>query len=209
MAASYYGRPRTTIDVDFIIQISIDDLDELLDTLARFGLKINKAKIKRQVNSGYNIISLEDKRSPYRVDLIIQTEGRLERRRGRALGLKTYYQPPELLILSKLRMIKATVPRERSQKDKDDISAILANTRVNKRRILSQARRESTIEIFREIFLAKHPSKKPRLTRQPDRRIVRRLKTGDEELRTCRYKATSNREEIDKMLRTRDKKRSS
>jgi len=209
MAASYYGRPRTTIDIDFIIQISFSDLNVLLKHLARFGLKINGTRIKRQLSSGYNIISLEDKRSPYRVDLIIQTEGRLERRRGRALGLKTYYQPPELLILSKLRMIKATVPRERSQKDKDDISAILTNTRVNKRRILSQARRESTIEIFREIFLAKHPSKKPRQTRQPDRSIVRRLKTGDEELRTCRYKAASSREEIDKMLRTRDKKRSS
>jgi len=152
MAASYYGQPRTTIDVDFIVQISINDLDELLDRLARFGLKIDSTRVKSQLNSGYNIISLEGKRSPYRVDFIVQTEGRLERHPGRALGLRSYYQSPELLILSKLRMIKATVPRERSQKDRDDIRAILANTRVNKRRILNQARRESTLEIFREIL---------------------------------------------------------
>ena len=209
MAASYYGQPRTTIDIDFIVQISINDLDDLLDRLARFGLKINKARVKSQLNSGYNIISLEDKRSPYRVDLIIQTEGKLERRAGSALGLKSYYQSPELLILSKLRMIKATVPRERSQKDKDDIRAILANTRVNKRRILNQARRESTIEIFREIFSAKHPSKKPRQTGRLDKRTAKRLKIGDEELGKCRYKAASSREDIDKILRTRDRKRSS
>jgi hypothetical protein len=152
MAASYYGRPRTTIDVDFIIQISINDLDQLLDRLARLGLKINRTRVKRQLNSGYDIISLEDTRSPYRVDLIIQTGGKLGRRAGSALGLKSYYQSPELLILSKLRMIKVTVPRERSQKDRDDIRAILANTRVNKRRILDQARREGTIEILREIL---------------------------------------------------------
>jgi hypothetical protein len=152
MAASYYGRPRTTIDIDFIIQVSTSDLDELLNHLARFGLKINRTRIKRQLSSGYNIISLEDRRSPYRVDLIIQTEGKLERRPGRALGLRSYYHPPELLILSKLRMIKATVPRERSQKDMEDIRAILANTRVNKRKIMDRARKENTIEIFREII---------------------------------------------------------
>jgi hypothetical protein len=152
MAASYYGQPRTTIDVDFIVQVSINDLDDLLDRLARFGLKINRTRVKSQLNSGYRIISLEGKRSPYRVDFIIQMEGSLERRPGRALGLRSFYQSPELLVLSKLRMIKARVPRERSQKDRDDIRAILANTRVNKRRILIGARRESTLEIFREIL---------------------------------------------------------
>ena len=152
MAASYYGRPRTTIDIDFIIQIPTSDLDSLLDKLARFGLKINRTRIKKQLRGGYNIISLEDKNSPYRVDLIIQTEGKLERRAGRALGLRTYYQSPELLVLSKLRMIKATVPRERSQKDRDDIRAILANTKVDRRRIVKAATQESTIEIFKKIL---------------------------------------------------------
>ena len=152
MAASYYGRPRTTIDIDFIIQIPTSNLDSLLDKLTRFGLKINRTRIKKQLRGGYNIISLEDKNSPYRVDLIIQTEGKLERRAGRALGLRTYYQSPELLVLSKLRMIKATFPRERSQKDRDDIRAILANTKVDRRRIVKAATQESTIEIFKEIF---------------------------------------------------------
>jgi hypothetical protein len=32
-------------------------------------------------------------------------------------SVSIYYQPPELLILSKLRMIKATRPAERSIKD--------------------------------------------------------------------------------------------
>ncbi len=174
MAASYYGLPRTTIDIDFIIQVSINDLDDLLDRLSRFGLKVNRTRVKRQLNSGYNIISLEDKRSPYRVDLIIQTEGKLERRPGRALGLRSYYQPPELLMLSKLRMIKATVPRERSQKDRDDIRAIFANTRVNTRRILDQARRDGTVELFKEIIPPTHPTKSRK--RRSDRGSLPKLK---------------------------------
>ncbi len=74
-------------------------------------------------------------------------------------GVKTYFQSPESLILAKLRMIKATIPRERSQKDRDDIKAIIANTRFNKRKILNQARKDSTIEIFREILLSEQTGK--------------------------------------------------
>jgi hypothetical protein len=183
MAASYYGRPRTTMDVDFIVQLSIDDLDALLDRLGSLGLKINRARVKRQLSSGYNIISLEDKQSENRVDLIIQIDGRLERRRGRALGLRSYYQPPELLILSKLRMIKATFPRERSQKDKDDVAAILAFTRVNRRRILDQARRDGTLEIFREILQSRPSSRRDSLAGKLDKKTIKRLKTGANELR--------------------------
>jgi hypothetical protein len=200
MAASYYGRPRTTMDVDFMIQLSIDDLDELLDRLARLGLKINRARVKRQLGSGYNIISLEDKHSENRVDLIIQTEGRLERRQGRALGLRSYYQPPELLILSKLRMIKATLPRERSQKDKDDIVAILAFTRVNRRRILDQARREGTLEIFREILSSAEKPGRP--ISQLDKKTVERLNRGNKQFKKRQYKVASSREDIDRTLST-------
>ncbi len=152
MAASYYGVPRTTSDVDFIVQVSINDLDKFLDKLAHGGLIVDKTIIKSQLASGYNIISLQHERFPYQVDLIIQTEGRLERRPGTALGLKSYYQPPEQLILSKLRMIKATRPAERSFKDREDIKQILANTRVNQRKILKLAQQQSTVEIAREIL---------------------------------------------------------
>ncbi len=152
MAASYYGVPRTTADVDFIVQVSIDELDKFLDKLALGGLLVNKKRVKTQIASGYNIVSLEHTRFPYQVDLIIQTEGRLERRRGSALGLRSYYQPPEQLILSKLRMIKATRPLTRSFKDREDVRQILANTRVNKRKILRQAQQQSTIEIAKEVL---------------------------------------------------------
>jgi hypothetical protein len=185
------------MDVDFIVQLSIDDLDELLDPLARLGLKINRARIKRQLSGGYNIVSLDDKHSENRVDLIIQTEGKLERRPGRALGLRSFYQPPELLILSKLRMIKATVPRERSQKDKDDIVAVLRFTRVDRRRIIDQARREGNLEIFREILaLSKNPAGRV----LSPKNTVERLKRGCKQYKKRQYKVASSREDIDGIL---------
>ena len=67
------------------------------------------------------------------------------------LGIRVFYQPPEQLILAKLRMTKATFPHERSVKDKNDIIAILSNTRVNMGRIRRGARKENTLEIFENI----------------------------------------------------------
>lgn len=152
MAASYYGVPRTTVDVDFIVQLSEGMLDSFLDTLDKFGLEVDKGRVQRQLRAGYNTIRVPDKYSLHRADFIVQTVGRLERRRGRALGLRAYYQPPELLILAKLRMIKATRPLERSYKDREDIREILASTKVNRRRILRFAAKESTGIILKEIL---------------------------------------------------------
>jgi hypothetical protein len=67
------------------------------------------------------------------------------------LGLPTYYQKPENLVLAKLRMIRATVPRERAQKDVDDVKAVLKFARVNLEAIRRQAEKEGTIKILEEI----------------------------------------------------------
>ena len=149
-AASYYGTPRTTADVDFIVKVSSKNLQQFIRTLQRSELRFESNKIKRQLKTGYNIISLRDKRSPYRVDFIVQ-RGRIPRLKGSLLGLPAYYQTPESLILAKLRMIKATLPPGRSVKDKNDVSAILANTRVDVRRIEKLARKDRTLDIFTKI----------------------------------------------------------
>jgi len=125
------------------------------------GVKADVQKIRRQLKSGYNVITVADRLSPYTADLIL-VESPPERRKGIVQGVNAYFQAPESLILAKLRMIKATIPRERSQKDIDDIRAILANTRINRRKIIDQARKDGTFEIFREIL----QSMKTRKSRQ-------------------------------------------
>jgi len=161
VAGSYYGIPRTTLDADFVVQISPRDTYRFFRGIEEAGVKADIQKIRRQLESGYNIITVTDKLSPHTADLIL-VRSPIERKRGTVQGVKTYFQSPESLILAKLRMIKATVPRERSQKDRDDIKAIIANTRFNKRKILNQARKDSTIEIFREILLSEQTRKRSR-----------------------------------------------
>ena len=56
------------------------------------------------------------------------------------------------MIASKFRMIKATLPPERATKDKDDVKAILAFTKVDVEEIKKQAQKDKTLEIFKELI---------------------------------------------------------
>ena len=120
------------------------------------GVRANLKKIHQQLRSGYNVITVEDKLSPHTADMILVKE-LPERKRGTVQGFKTYFQSPESLILAKLRVIKAKMQRERSQTDRDDIRAILANTKVSRRRIMENARLETTLAIFQQLTRPEPP----------------------------------------------------
>lgn len=154
LAVSYYGSPRTTSDVDVMIASRADDVKilEIVDALNCVGLEVDRRRIENAIKSGYNIATFRDKSSPYSVDLILSKEG-LDKSPGKVVGLDTFLQNPEGLILAKLRMIKATLPRERAQKDEDDVRAILRFTEVNVSEIRERAKREGTLHVFDELKL--------------------------------------------------------
>ena len=199
VAASYYGIPRTTLDADFVVHISSRDTTRFFRGMERAGVKVDLEKIRRNIKSGYNVVTLADRFSPYSADFIL-VENPPERKKGTLVGVKTYFQSPESLILAKLRMIKATIPRERSQKDREDVRAIIANTRVNKRKIIDRARKEGTIEIFREIIRPAQTQRKGKRTVRLDDNSGKRLKTGDKELKRLQYNVAASREDIDRIL---------
>ena len=151
LAASYYGTPRTTIDVDIVVKVSEKELEtSLIAPLRKAGMQVNERKIKDAFKSGYKIITFKDKRSPFTLDIIL-SDKKLRKQSGTILGLSTFYQIPEDLILAKLRMIKATIPRERAQKDKEDVKAILRESRVNVDSLKRHAREENTLNILEEL----------------------------------------------------------
>lgn len=123
-------------------------------------LKVHRNKIVQQLKTGYNILTLSDKRSQYRADFILESREEMPRHKGSLQGLPAYYQPPEYLILSKLRMIKATRDPERRVKDKDDIKAILALTKVGRQKLVTEAREDGTLEILRKLLQENRSRKK-------------------------------------------------
>jgi hypothetical protein len=147
LAASFYGVPRTTADVDIIVAVSAKDAKtKLVSALRLAGLQVDEKRIDDALTSGYNIATFRCKTSPYTVDVILSHSVR--KRPGTIAGLPTYLQPAEDLVLAKLRMIKATIPRERA-KDEEDVRAILRFTDVDKAAIEKQAMKEGTLEIWK------------------------------------------------------------
>ncbi len=120
--------------------------------LQSIGLEADTVRVRKQLETGYNIISLRDKHSAYQADFIMEARGRVERRKGSFFGLPAYYQTPEYLILSKLRMIKATRPRERSLKDREDIEAVIASTTVDTGKLLRAAKSQGTLELINSLL---------------------------------------------------------
>jgi hypothetical protein len=149
LAASFYGVPRTTTDVDMIIAVTnqTDLKRKIASALRQANLEVDERKIETALTSGYKIATFKDKTTPYTVDIIL-SDGKLDKKSGKIDSLKTFFQSPEGLIAAKLRMIKVTLPLERAIKDKEDVKAILAFTKLNINAIKKQAQKDKTLEIF-------------------------------------------------------------
>jgi hypothetical protein len=153
IAVSFYGAPRTTSDVDVMVALRAGgvDMPKILNALNCAGIQVDKKRIEDAIQSGYNIATFQDKSSPYSVDLILSS-GELDKRPGRVAGMDTYIQQPEGLVLAKLRMIKATIPRERAMKDEEDVRAILRFSKINLDVIKRRAMQEKTLDILNDLM---------------------------------------------------------
>jgi len=152
LAVSLYGLPRTTTDVDVVVAVSgLDVKDKVSSALRRAGLEVDERKLDSALTSGYRVASFRDKATPYTLDVIF-LDGTLRKRAGTVDGVSTFFQAPEDLILAKLRMIRATVPRERTVKDEEDVKAILAFTKVDLEAVKKQAKKDKTLAILEGLF---------------------------------------------------------
>jgi hypothetical protein len=148
LAVSLYGSPRTTTDVDVVVAASgLHVKGRVASALRRAGLDVDERKLDSALTSGYRIASFRDKATPYTLDVIF-LDGKLRKRAGMIAGLATFFQAPEDLLLAKLRMIKATVPRERAVKDEEDVKAILQFTIVDLEAVKKQAKKDKTLEVL-------------------------------------------------------------
>jgi hypothetical protein len=152
VAASYYGTPRTTMDVDVVVNISPEDSQSLLlKPLEAAEIRVDENKMLAALRAGYRVVTLRDEKTAYTLDLIL-SDKKLEKKSGKIVGLPSFIQTPEELILSKLRMIKSTISKEKSQKDRDDVKAILSHTRVEGELLRRRARKENTLAMLDELM---------------------------------------------------------
>ena len=153
LAVSFYGLPRTTVDVDVVVWVAErEHRAKLVSALKMAELVVDEREIDKALESGYRIATFRDTKTAYSVDVMLSNK-KLEKRAGMIAGVKTFFQTPEDLILAKLRMIKATVPKERALKDEEDVKAILKFTKVNVDTVKKQAGKDSTFSIFESLVV--------------------------------------------------------
>jgi len=151
LAASFYGASRTTVDVDVVVEVATGKgRAGLISALKSAGLVVDEREVERAFESGYGIARLRDSKTAYTVDVILSAS-KLAKRAGSVGGVRVFFQAPEDLVLAKLRMIKATVPRERAVKDEEDVKAILKFAKVDVDDIRKRAKKKSTLPLFESL----------------------------------------------------------
>jgi hypothetical protein len=150
LAVSYYGRPRTTSDVDVIIRVTPTDFPALVKVLRRAKLKAREGSLEKAWESKYRIASFEDA-DGLRLD-IMMTDAAVPRRPVRVLGEDAFLQDPTWLLLSKLRLMKVTLDGDRRSLDRQDVLSVLRNAEVDLEVLREEARRQLTFDVLEELL---------------------------------------------------------
>jgi hypothetical protein len=150
LAVSYYGRPRTTVDVDVIIKAEPKDFEKLAEAFRKVGLSCTVERLNNAWESKYRIATLEGKKG-LRLDAIL-TQETVPRRKVTILGLPSYLQEPGPLVLQKLKLIKVTQDEERRFTDRMDVLSILRNAEVDVGSLRDLAGEQATLDLLDELL---------------------------------------------------------
>jgi len=152
IAVSYWGFPRTTHDIDVVIEAEKEDKEKIINLFEKdfyISPEATEDAIERRFT--FNIIHLESgtkvdfwlvKRDPFGIS---EFERKLKKQ---IFGKEISIISPEDLILSKLLGHKET----QSARRLEDAESILKTSKVDLNYIKNWARKQSTIKILNEII---------------------------------------------------------
>lgn len=152
LAVSFWGSPRTTHDIDIVIDARKEDQGKILDIFKK-DFYISKIAVSEAIDRRFtfNIIHFKEglkvdfwlsKKDAFR---ILEFKRRLKKK---IFSKEIYIISPEDLILEKLLWCKES----RSWKHLEDIRSILEISKPDLNYIKKWARQQSTAEILDEII---------------------------------------------------------
>lgn len=74
LAASYYGTPRTTVDVDIVAQVSKENADRLIETLRKAQVEASKRKVEQAIDSDFRMLTVIDRKTALHLDIILSNK---------------------------------------------------------------------------------------------------------------------------------------
>lgn len=152
LAVSFWGLPRTTHDIDVIIEAQGKDKDKIINIFKK-DFYISEEAITQAIEQKFtfNIIHFKSglkidfwlvKKDPYRIS---EFKRRLKKK---IFGKDIFIISPEDLILSKLLWYKES----ESTRHLEDVQSILKISKVDLSYIKNWAKKQSTIKIFNKIL---------------------------------------------------------
>ncbi len=125
-ASAYYGAPRSTQDIDLVVETTVERLGAFVHALpvTQYYADVDAALQAHQSESMFNVIDLS---TGWKIDLIIRksrpfSREEFSRRKQVVLqGLPLFVASPEDVIIAKLEWSKLS----RSQRQIEDVAAIL------------------------------------------------------------------------------------
>ncbi|MFH1894797.1 MAG: hypothetical protein ABH813_02770 [Patescibacteria group bacterium] len=152
VAVSYWGFPRTTHDIDIVIEAQREDKDKIVTLFKKdFYISPKAAKDAIETRFTFNVIHLK---SGTMIDFwLVQKNAFGISEFKRKLRRKIYDKKisiisPEDLILNKLSGYKET----QSNRRLEDARSILKTSKVDLKYIKDWAKRQSTAKILKEIL---------------------------------------------------------
>lgn len=129
IAGSYHGIPRSTQDIDLVVEGTEDQLARFLSGLARRDFYVSPEAMREAVRERgqFNVI---DRATAWKVDLIVKKDrdfSRIEferRQRDETMGIPLWIATAEDTILSKLEWAK----HHESRRQLEDVVGILRTT---------------------------------------------------------------------------------
>jgi hypothetical protein len=149
IAAVFYGRPRTTMDVDLIVMFEKNEIDILCRILKKEGFEVDKKEIKNALEEKSHA-SFFIKNCPYRIDLKgiyskLDVASFENRKRVKIFGRNALIESPEDLIVAKLVYGAA--------QDIEDVKAILLRARkLDKNYLRKRTEEEKVSEKLKELI---------------------------------------------------------
>lgn len=152
LAVSFWGLPRTTHDIDIVIEAQRKDRDKIINVFKK-DFYISEEAVDQAIEKRFtfNIVHFK---SGLKIDFWLSKRNffktlEFERtRKKKIFGKEIYIISPEDLILEKLLWFKES----QSSRHLEDIKSILKISEINQNYLKDWAKKQSTLKVLKELL---------------------------------------------------------
>jgi hypothetical protein len=148
VAAIYYGRARSTMDLDLVVELKEKEIERVVESMLKNGFEVKIDEVKEALKEKTHV-TIFLKNSPYRLDLrgiysSLDEASIKKRKRVRIFGTPAWIERPEDVVIAKIVY--------GSETDLQDAKAIILNQKLNMKYLFKRAKEEKIIRKLKKLL---------------------------------------------------------